>query len=89
MALAARQRDVVTMVIKEGVLLAAIGVFAGIFLSYAATRALESLLYFVSPTDVLIFQVCSLFLLALGVVSSYLPARRASKVDPNFALRHE
>lgn len=89
MALGARQHDVVKMVVKEGLLLAVIGIAIGISLSFASTRMLSTLLYFVSPTDVMIFQLCSVFFLALGFLSSYVPARRAASVDPIFALRHE
>lgn len=89
MALGARQHDVVKMVVKEGLLLAVIGIAIGIFLSFASTRMLSTLLYFVSPTDVMIFQLCSVLFLALGFLSSYIPARRAASVDPIFALRHE
>jgi len=89
MALGARQHDVVRMVVKEGLLLAVIGVAIGIFLSFASTRMLSTLLYFVSPTDLMIFQLCSVFFLVLGFLSSYIPARRAASVDPIFALRHE
>ena len=89
MALGARQHDVVRMVVKEGLLLAAIGITIGIFLSFASTRMLSTLLYFVSPTDLMIFQICSVFFLALGFLSSYIPARRAASVDPILALRHE
>jgi putative ABC transport system permease protein len=89
MALGARQHDVVRMVVKEGLLLAVIGITIGIFLSIASTRMLSTLLYFVSPTDLMIFQLCSVFFLALGFLSSYIPARRAASVDPIFALRHE
>jgi ABC-type antimicrobial peptide transport system permease subunit len=77
------------MVVKEGLLLAVIGIAIGMFLSFASTRMLSTLLYFVSPTDLMIFQVCSVFFLALGFLSSYIPARRAASVDPIFALRHE
>ena len=89
MALGAKQRDVVKMVVKEGLLLAIIGVTIGIILSYASTRMMSALLYFVSPTDGLIFQICALFFLAIGLLSSYIPARRAAAVDPILALRHE
>jgi predicted permease len=89
MALGAKQNDVVRMVVKEGMLLAIIGVTIGIVLSYASTRVLSALLYFVSPTDGFIFQLCAFFFLALGVLSSYIPARRAAHVDPIVALRHE
>jgi putative ABC transport system permease protein len=89
MALGARQQDVVKMVIKEGMLLAFVGIGAGVLLSIASTRMLSALLYFVSPTDATIFQLCSAFFLTIAILSSYLPARRASKVDPIVALRHE
>lgn len=89
MALGARQHDVVRMVVKEGLLLAVVGITIGIFLSFASTRMLTTLLYFVSPTDLMIFQLCSVFFLVLGFLSSYIPARRAASVDPILALRHE
>ncbi|HSE43341.1 MAG TPA: ABC transporter permease [Acidobacteriota bacterium] len=89
MALGARQHDVAKMIIKEGLLLAVVGIGAGVVLSFVSTRMLSALLYFVSPTDAIIFQVCSLFFLTIALLSSYLPARRASKVDPIVALRHE
>ena len=76
MALGARQHDVVRMVVKEGLLLAMIGIAIGIFLSFASTRMLSTLLYFVSPTDLMIFQTCSVLFLTLGFLSSYVPARR-------------
>ena len=64
MALGAKQRDVVKMIVKEGLLLAIIGVTIGIVLSYASTRMMSALLYFVSPTDGLIFQICAFFFLS-------------------------
>jgi putative ABC transport system permease protein len=89
MALGARQHDVVKMVVKEGLLLAMIGIAIGIFFSLPSTRLLSTLLYLVSPTDPMIFQICSVFFLALGFLASYVPARRAAAVDPIYALRHE
>jgi putative ABC transport system permease protein len=89
MALGAGKHDVVKMVVKEGMMLVIIGVAIGIALSVASTRMLAALLYFVSPTDAMIFQVCAIFFLVLGILSAYIPARRASALDPVLALRHE
>lgn len=89
MALGARQPDVVKMIVKEGLTLAIIGVLIGNVVSYASTRLIGAMLYSVSPTDFLIFQSCALFFLALGFLSSYIPAHRAAKTDPLLALRHE
>jgi ABC-type antimicrobial peptide transport system permease subunit len=89
MALGARRWDVVRMVLREVALLIAAGVAVGIPASLAANRLLESLLYAVRPTDPLTITTAVVIMLAVGAIAAFLPARRASRVDPMVALRYE
>jgi predicted permease len=88
-ALGARAENVLAMVIRQGVLLLAIGLALGLVLAFAATRLLAGLLVDVSPTDPLTFVTVALILAATTLFASYLPARRATRVDPMVALRAE
>lgn len=89
MALGARTRDVLLMVIKQGMSLVLIGVVFGVAGAYAVTRTIRSLLFEVGTTDPLTFVMVSVLLAVVGFVACYLPARRATKVDPLVALRYE
>jgi len=89
MALGARGLDVLKQMLKEGMVLALIGMAIGLAVSFALTRLTESLLYGVSPTDAMTFTLVSLLLAAIALLACYLPARRATKVDPMIALRCE
>ncbi|HKG97644.1 MAG TPA: ABC transporter permease, partial [Pyrinomonadaceae bacterium] len=89
MALGACARDVLTLVVRHGMKLALLGIVIGLAGSWALTRFMEKLLVGVQPTDLLTFSVVSAFLLFAAFVACYLPARRATKVDPLKALRYE
>jgi putative ABC transport system permease protein len=89
MALGAQSRDVVKLIVRQGVGLTLAGAAIGLALSFAATRLVASMLYGVEATDPLTFIFVSSFLLGVAVVACYLPARRGTKVDPILALRSE
>ena len=89
MALGASQGQIVWEVLGSGMRLASIGLAIGLASALAATRLLSSLLYSVRPTDTITFSAVSLILLVVALIASYLPARRATRVDPMVALRHE
>jgi ABC-type antimicrobial peptide transport system permease subunit len=81
--------DIVKMVVKQGVALAAGGVGMGILASVLLTRLMAALLYGVSATDLVTFVAISVLLTLVAVVASFIPARRATRVDPMIALRYE
>src|SRR5271157_950526 len=89
MALGAERNHVLKLVIGQGFKLTLMGVGLGVAGALALTRFLSSLLYGVKPTDPLTFGAVSLILVAVALLASYIPARRAAKVDPMVALRHE
>jgi predicted permease len=89
MALGATRANVLNAVLKQGLILIGIGVAFGLAGALAATRTLSSLLYDVTPTDPLTLVSVSVVLSAITLLASYLPARRAAKVDPMVALRCE
>ena len=89
MALGAQARDMLSLIIKQGMTLVLGGVAIGLAGALALSRLIESWLFNVSVTDPTTFAVISLLLVSVAFVGCYLPARRASKVDPLTALRHE
>ncbi len=89
MALGAAAGDLLRLVIREGLVMTGIGVAAGLALALAATRPLASFLYGVSPFDPAVFLGVPLLLTGVSVLACWLPARRATKVNPIEALRAE
>ncbi len=85
-ALGARRRDLVALVLKDAAVLAGIGIAAGLAGSFAVTRVSSTLLYGVSATDPLTFAATALLLAAAALLASWIPARRASRVNPTTAL---
>jgi putative ABC transport system permease protein len=88
-ALGAGSRDVLGLVLKQGVKLAAPGILIGLAGAYAVTRGIGQLLYGVSPTDLPTFLIVSFLLAVVSLAACYLPARRAMSVNPVRALRNE
>ena len=89
MALGARSRDVLRLVVRHGMILALIGVAIGLGGAWVLTRFMSSLLVGVSPTDAVTLSAVSLSLISIALIACYIPARRATKVDPLVALRYE
>ncbi len=89
MALGARRQDVLSLVLGRGLVLTLAGISAGVALSLALMRLLGSFLYGVSTTDSATYAAASILLAAVALLATYIPARRATKVDPMVALRYE
>jgi len=89
LALGASRREILRLIIGQGFILATIGIVIGCALAAAAMPAARSLLYKVSPFDPLTFSGVAVFLGAIAFIASFLPARRATRVDPVIALRGE
>lgn len=89
MALGARAADIMKLVLKEGLMLALIGVGVGIVTAFALMRLISALLFEVQTHDLSVFAIVTGALLLVILLACYLPARRATKVDPLIALRYE
>jgi putative ABC transport system permease protein len=89
MALGARASDVLSLILRQGLSLAVIGIAIGLFGAMWLTEAMKSLLFGVSPNDPPTFAIVGVLLLVVAAAATYIPARRATKVDPMVALRNE
>ena len=88
-ALGALRRHILRLVLREGAVLVLIGATCGLIAAFASSQLLASLLYGVSATDPQLYLLLSFLLIAVALLACYLPARRAMKIDPMVALRHE
>jgi len=89
MALGASRQHVVRMILGQGFALAIFGAIVGLAISFWLTRLLSKLLFEVQPTDLVTFALSTSVLLVAALLASFIPARRATKVDPIIALRFE
>jgi putative ABC transport system permease protein len=89
MALGAQAGDVLRLVLYQGIKLAGAGIVLGLAGAYALTRLMKALLFEVSPTDPATFVSIALLLAGVALLACFVPARRATKVDPLTSLRHE
>jgi ABC-type antimicrobial peptide transport system permease subunit len=89
LALGAQRRDVVGFVVGQGIWLALLGAATGVAVALGVTRFMDSTFFGVSPTDPVTFVAIPALLAVVAALASYIPARRAMRVDPMVALRHE
>jgi putative ABC transport system permease protein len=89
MALGAKTGDILRLLLGQGLIVAIAGIGVGLTVAFASTRFIRSLLYHISPTDPFVFLLVPLLLMGVSLLASYIPARRATKVDPMVALRYE
>jgi ABC-type antimicrobial peptide transport system permease subunit len=89
LALGARRGNILALIVRQSLVYILIGVAAGVFTAVALSRTIASLLYGVEPMDGATFAVSALVLIGVGAAASFIPARRASLVDPVVALRQE
>jgi putative ABC transport system permease protein len=89
MALGAERRDILRMVLRHGGLMAVIGIGLGVTVALGLARLITSLLFQVSATDPPTFSVVPVVLIAVALLACYIPARRATRVDPLVALRYQ
>jgi putative ABC transport system permease protein len=89
MALGAQRRDVMKLILAQGTKLALAGLFIGVAGALAVTRSMTALLFEVKPVDPVIFSGVAIFLILVALAACYIPARRATKIDPIVALRYE
>ena len=87
LALGAQAGQVKSMVLKQGLALAGVGITLGLVLAFALTRLMSALLFGVNPVDPLTYASVAVGLLGVAMLASYLPARKAANVDPMAALR--
>ena len=88
-ALGAQRSDVLKLTIGQGLRLVLTGIVIGLAAAFVLTRVMSSLLFGISPTDPITFIAISLVLLVVSLLASYIPALRATRVDPMFALRYQ
>jgi ABC-type antimicrobial peptide transport system permease subunit len=89
LALGARTRQVLFMILRETSWLAVLGIVAGLAAAFGLTRLVRTMLYRLQPTDPATLILAALLLLVIAIAAGYGPARRASRIDPIQALRHE
>ncbi|HXR39822.1 MAG TPA: FtsX-like permease family protein, partial [Terracidiphilus sp.] len=89
MALGAQRMDAMKLILRQALALAGIGIALGLGATFYATRVLQDMLYGVSARDPLTFGAVIALMLAVALLASYVPARRATKIDPMVALRYE
>ena len=89
MTLGVRSREVLSLILREALLLVLVGVAVGLPAIYATTRLARTLLFELTPTDPVSLSLAALLLFAVALAAGYIPARRATKVDPLVALRYE
>lgn len=89
MALGAQSKQVLRLMLKEGLILSSLGVAIGVAASFAATPLIAAFLYGVKAYDLLTWSLVSVFLIGVTLVATYIPGRRATRLDPMVALRHE
>jgi putative ABC transport system permease protein len=89
MALGAAPRDILRMVLRQGLGVVGIGVAVGLAIAFAGTRAIASLIVGVSPSDPLTFATVVVLLTCIALLACWIPARRATRVSPLVALRYE
>ena len=87
MALGARRSDILRLILQRGLFLAGVGVIAGMIISTSVASMMASLLYGIRPRDPMVFLIVPSLLFSVAILASYIPARRATKVNPTTALR--
>jgi ABC-type antimicrobial peptide transport system permease subunit len=89
MALGAGRRNIVALILRQTLVMLVVGIAVGLILSFAASRSVASLIFGLAPTDPLTLAGAALFLITVALLASYIPARRASRIEPMIALRHD